>query len=343
LGHFLPISYDRTGKSGGYFMRKIAGLVLCGLLAAGSAQAAECQLKMLGSVDMKVSPENLMLPVTFGNTQKNFIFDIGSGLNLVTRETADQAKFHIQSLDPNISLRAYGQQMEMLGYSPKFRIGTLPGDDVEFSILPEPMPYPDVVGVLGTRLFEKLDFELDIAHGKLSVFSTDHCPEKVVYWTKTGFAELPFRKEGTVITTKMLLDTQPLNVSLSTNRGSVMGMNMVRQLFGLDANSPGMRLANTAQDGTKFYRYPFKGLTVDALTINNPDILIRDEAPGTSCNNRPRIQDTDAPKGHVVDKPMIYVTCFGPDLEIGLSVLSKLHLYFSSREQLLYATGAGAN
>ena len=324
-------------------MRITAGLVLCGLLAAGSAGAADCQLKMLGSADMKVSPDRLLLPVNFGDTQKNFIFEMGSGLNIVTRETADQAGFHLQSLDPNITVSAFGQRMEMLGYSPKFRIGTLPGDDVEFSILPRPLEDTTVAGVLGTRLFEKLDFELDIAQGKLKVFSTDHCPEQVVYWTKTGFAELPFQREGTIITAKMLLDTKPVHVTLNTTPGAMIGMNTVRRLFGLDESSPGMTLVKTFPDGEKLYRYPFKGLTVDALTINNPDILIRGEAPGTVCNNRERIQDMDAPQGHVVDKPMAYVTCFTSDMEIGLSVLSKLHLYYSSREKIIYATGAGAN
>jgi hypothetical protein len=44
----------------------------------------------------------------------------------------------------------------------------------------------------------------------------------------------------------------------------------------------------------------------------------------------------------VVDKPMIYVTCLGTDIHVGLSVLSKLHVYFSSREKLIYVTPAGA-
>jgi hypothetical protein len=44
----------------------------------------------------------------------------------------------------------------------------------------------------------------------------------------------------------------------------------------------------------------------------------------------------------VVDKPMNYVTCFSPDMRIGLSVLSKLHIYYSTKEKIIYATGAGA-
>ncbi|MBA2588107.1 MAG: hypothetical protein H0U98_05715 [Alphaproteobacteria bacterium] len=191
-------------------------------------------------------------------------------------------------------------------------------------------------------MFEQLDFELDIAQHKLNVFSTDHCPEKVVYWTKTGFAELPLRREGTSLMTSMSLDDKPLRVTLHTHAGSVIGMNTVRELFKLDENSPGMTLAKTSPDGQKYYHYPFKTLTVDALTIGNPNILIRDEAPTQTCNNRPQIREMNAPMGHASEKPMVYVTCFKPDLLIGLSVLSKLHIYFSSKEKMIYATGAGA-
>ena len=324
-------------------MRTIAAFVFCGLLAAaGGARAADCPLNMLGSMDLQVSPDNLQVPLTFGTVQKNFYLEIGSGLNMITQEAADQTGFHFHSLDPNIFLGGYGQKITRLGNSPKFRMGTLPGDDVEFGILPRPLEDGAVAGHLGNRMFERLDFELDIAQHKLNVFSTDHCPEKVVYWTKTGFAELPFRREGTILTTSMALDDKPLRVTLSTRAGSVIGMNTVRELFKLDETSPGMTLSTTSSDGQKYYRYPFKTLTVDALTIGNPNILIRDEAPAQGCNNRPRIQDVDAPTGHVVGKPMNYITCFKPDLMIGLSVLSKLHIYFSSKEQMIYATGANA-
>jgi hypothetical protein len=324
-------------------MRTLARMVVLLGLGLSNAHAADCGLKMLGSVDIQVSPDRLLVPVSFGETRKNFILEIGSGLNMVTRETADQVGFRIRSLDPSISLHGFGQKMERIGYSPKFRLGSLPGDDVEFSILPERLEDPEVAGLLGNRLFEQLDFELDIAQAKLNVFSTDHCPEQVVYWTKTGFSELPFRREGTVITASMILDGKSVRARLSTLPGSIIGMNTIRQLLNLDESSPGMTLANTTPDGEKFYRYPFKGLTVDGLTVNNPNILIRGEVPGPpECTSRPKIRDMDAPLGHVVDKPTTLVTRFAPDITVGLSVLSKMHLYYSSKEKIIYATPASA-
>jgi hypothetical protein len=320
-------------------MRGIVGLGLCGLLlTAASAQAADCQLKMVGTIDLDVTTDQVLVPVTFGDQQKKLALDIGSSLNVIDQESASQAGFRIRSLDPNIFIHAMGQNVRRLGFSPKFRVGPLPAEGVEFAILPEQMPY-NLAGVLGMRLFDRLDFELDIAQRKLNIFSPDHCPEKVVYWTKAGFAEVPFRRDGTVISMQLLLDGKPVRASFSTFQNSTIGMNTVRQLFGLDENSPGMVLVRTMSNGEKYYRYPFKGLAMDSITVNNPNILIRGEAP-TTCSNRPKLQDTDAPQGHVIDKPMIEVTCFGTDMTVGVSVMSKLHIYYSSGERLIYLTAA---
>jgi hypothetical protein len=326
----------------GEFMRGIVWLALCGfLLTAGGAHAADCQLKMLGTIDLEVTqdPDQVLVPVTLGEQQKKFALDIGASFNAIDQESARQAGFRIRSLDPNITLYAMGQKVQRLGFSPKFKVGSLPGEGVEFAILPEQMSY-NFVGILGMRLFERLDFELDIAQHKLNIFSPDHCPEKVVYWTKAGFAELPFRRDGAAIISQVLLDGKPLRATFSTFRNTSIGMNTVRQLFGLDENSPGMVLVRTAPDGEKFYRYPFKGLALESITVNNPNILIRGEAP-VACSNRPKLQDTDAPQGHVTDKPMIEVTCFGSDITIGISVMSKLHAYYSAGEKIIYLTAAG--
>ncbi|MBA2588106.1 MAG: hypothetical protein H0U98_05710 [Alphaproteobacteria bacterium] len=116
-------------------MRTIAAFVFL-LATAGGARAADCPLTILGSMDLQVSPDNLQVPLTFGTVEKSFYLEIGSGLNMITQEAADQAGFHFHSLDPNIRLGGYGQNITRLGNSPKFRMGTLPGDDVEFGILP---------------------------------------------------------------------------------------------------------------------------------------------------------------------------------------------------------------
>ena len=323
-------------------MRGIAGLVLCGLLATGSAQAADCQLKQFGSFDITGMPDRILIPASFGDIQKPFVLDLTTNLNYVSEDTVAELNLKtrpVSSHAPNISLGA----ITKLAYAPKFQVGPFKGEDVEFLVLPKSATLTGAAGALGARMFEKADMELDIAHSKMNLFAPDHCPEKVVYWTKTGFAELPFKKDMVDrITTNMVLDGVPVSVSLRTSGQSDIGMNAMRRLFKLDETAPGMSVVETRSDGRKLYRYPFKTLTADGLTVANPNILILGQQIGEECNGAARPKDAKA-AGHVSNAGDEIVTCYGgPDLQLGLSVLSKLRLYFSSQEKLIYATGAGA-
>ena len=169
---------------------------------------------------------------------------------------------------------------------------------MEFLVLPKSATLTGAAGALGARMFEKADMELDAAHSKLNLFASDHCPEKVVYWTKTGFAELPFKKDMVDrITTNMVLDGVPVSVSLRTSGQSDIGMNAMRRLFKLDETAPGMTVVETKPDGQKLYRYPFKTLTADGLTVANPNILILGQQIGEECNGAARPKDAARRRG----------------------------------------------
>jgi hypothetical protein len=327
-------------------MRGVAGLVLCGLLAAGSAQAADCQLKQFGSLDIAGMPNRILIPVSFGDTQKQFLLELTSSYNYISEEAANELSLKtraIASRVPNVSIGKGGQAITRLAYAPKFQVGPFKGEDMEFLVLPQTLTEVGTAGTLGAMMFEKVDLELDAAHSKMNLFLPDHCPGKVVYWTKTGFAQLPFKKDrANHITTNMILDGLPVSVSLQTNGRSEIGMNAMRRLFKLDETAPGMSLVGTASDGQKMYRYPFKTLTADGLTVANPNILVRGEPVQEECDGKVHLENAGA-AGHVNSTGDDLVICYGgPDLQLGLSVLSKLRLYISSQEKLIYATGAGA-
>jgi len=87
-----------------------------------------------------------------------------------------------------------------------------------------------------------------------------------------------------------------------------------------------------------------KALAADGLTVSSPDILIFDEKPRPECNDKLHFTSFGQAPVHSTEPAQDQVgRCFGGhDVELGLSVLKKLHLYVSSKEKLLYITGAGA-
>jgi len=316
------------------------------LLGTGIAQAQECGLKQYESISMEVTANQLLLPVSLNGTPKQLVFEMGNAFSALSMATVEQMDLPRTSLSSNIEIVRDGARVRDTVRVPDVQIGKLNLKSMEFLVVPPSGYTGNVVGDLGTRLFQSMDFELDMAGGKFNLFSADHCPGQTVYWTKSGFIQLPIKpsKELGYIRVPMTLDGQSLTVALSTSGRSFIGMNAMRRIFNFDETSPQLSPVDGEYLGHKLYRYSFKALAADGLTVSSPDILIFDEKPRPECNDKLHFTSFGQAPVHSTEPAQDQVgRCFGGhDVELGLSVLKKLHLYVSSKEKLLYITGAGA-
>jgi hypothetical protein len=86
-------------------------------------------------------------------------------------------------------------------------------------------------------------------------------------------------------------------------------------------------------------KHKFKTLSVDGLTINNPDFAMYQDDSG-GCNGGARMKAVSLRTEHDAE----IERCFGlPDMTIGLPELRNLHIYIAFRERMVYITAAGAN
>lgn len=184
-------------------------------------------------------------------------------------------------------------------------------------------------------VFGKIDLELDMGARKLKFFSQDHCPGNVVYWTE-HYAKMPLEVQPFgFVRPRMQLDGHPVIVALDLNAPSLITLGAMQAMFGLDETAPGMSVEETLPNGVNIYRYPFKTLGTEELQINNPAIRVIGVPHGKVCNGR---QTFDFAEGGA------RVTCDGGlSMMLGYSVLSKLHMYFSIKEKILYASPADAH
>jgi hypothetical protein len=333
-----------TGTDAGKTMRTGMAAIAALLLGASAAQAQDCGLKQYDSLALEVYPDRLQLPITFGTTQKEVVLRLDDAMNGIDSDSAALMDLRLTSLPPNVHFHRNGQELKYIAHVPEVHLGRQNMRELQFLVVPAG-PHPDnVVGDIGT-LFEKVDFELDIAGGKLNLFSPDHCPGKTVYWTKTGFAQITLKPstEMGYIRSEMTLDGHPVTVALSTEGRTRIGMNAMRRIFGIDENSPELIPAQIGpMDGRRFYRYPFKTLTADGLTIANPDILVFDEAPRPECKDKPHFAFAEHEPLHSTEQTLLSRCFGGDDVVLGLSVLKKLHIYVAGKEKVLYLTGAEA-
>lgn len=321
-----------------------AAAIMALLLGAGAAQAQDCGLKEYVSLPLEVYPDHLLLPVTLGDTPKKMVLRLQDAANGMDADAVTALDLRTTSIPPNITFHRDGREVTRIAHVPELHLGSQVVKGAEFLVLRAGAYGGEVAGDIGTNMFQKADYELDIAGGKFNLFSADHCPGKTVYWTKTGFTQLPLKpaQEVGYIRTEMMLDDHPVTVALSTLGRSRIGMNAMRRLFNVDETSPDLVVVDQDLLGRKTYRYTFKTLTAGGLTITNPAILVHDEEPRPGCNDKLHFAYPDHDPLHSTEQPRL-ARCFGgDDVVLGLSVLSKLHLYVSNKEKLLYLTGAGA-
>jgi len=327
-------------------MRGFAVVVLLAVCAfsVDNAEAQDCQLKQYDSLPLSIVNERVLIPVKVGDVQKDFALQFGNALNGMSEATVKEFGLSKRTIDTNLNVVRDQVKITYLTRAPQFQLGRIPLKNVEFIVLPSALDRDGIAGDIGLRLLSKADIELDFAGKKFNLFSQDHCPGKVVYWTKSGYAQVPFVVQETgYVRPIMQLDGQPVRVSFEPNEKSIIGMNAMRRIFGMDENAPGMKLVGQDEQGRKVYSYPFKGLAADGLTVTNPLIRVVEEAPRPDCTGHQTLQFPEHPPLHSTEQPRLATCMGGLDVVLGYSVLSKLHMYFSIKEKLLYLTGADAH
>lgn len=325
-------------------MKIVAAVAALLMLGLGAARAQDCGLKQFDSLPLEVYPDHLLLEAKFGDTPEKLVLRLDDAANGISADAAKALDMRLHSLPSHLKYHRDGQDIDYYARASDVQLGRMKLDSLDFLVVRAQRYQGGVIGDIGTHMFEKMDFELDVTGGQFNLFSPEHCPGQVVYWTKAGFARVPLKSspEFGFIRAEVTLDGHPVTVGFSTMGQSRIGMNAMRRIFGVDETSPD--LVPVGQDllGHKTYRYAFKSLTADGLTVSNPAIIVYDEQPRPECNDKLHFAPPEDENGHVGAQPRL-ARCFGgDDAVLGLSVLKKLHIYVSGQEKLLYLTAAEA-
>lgn len=306
-----------------------------------------CRLKQLGILPMTVARDSIAIPVTLNGLTKNLELNFTSGFNALTPETAAALGLTPKTPPKPRQDALYGDiHVSDRVNVADAQIGETPAMAQTFFIAPSKVYKSGAVGQLGTMMFERMEFDLDFAQGRLTLFNQDHCRGQVVYWTAPSNAvELALVPYGPM-STLMTLDDQKIIVRLGVRGPSLIGMNVLRGLFGLNPDSPGMTRVKPQDIGMPewwaedkaFYTYPFKSLSLGGITINHPVIYIYyEKANPPSCS----------PKTYREFYANFFVLsnlCSGDQaLSLGLATLSKLHMFVSNSDHALYITPADAH
>ena len=262
------------------------------------------------------------LPVTVNGVPKRFVLSTREFSSRLSRQTVT---------DMNLRPRTQGRMLSAQGtvsnaqlVSVDLQIGLVKADGQEMVVMEDSGP---VDGMFGPNLMQRYDFEFDFAGRKLSYFLTDHCEGRVVHWTTTPHAVVPFTGWTTgsaqrSMTIPVTIDGHDIRAEIDTSLAqSVMDADTANSLFSVTPDSEG-----AVPQGT------FKQLQIGGLNIPNPRLRVEPDLIGS------RTRDALQANSRVQRR----TDNFLPSLRLGMDILSRLHLYLAAKEGKLYLTPASA-
>ncbi|MGB8602343.1 MAG: retropepsin-like aspartic protease, partial [Rhizomicrobium sp.] len=162
----------------------IAGLLYSIAISCAAAEEAKCQLVRFYSWPMTLNAVgHLTIPVPINGQPVNMLVDTGSFYSILTRTTADQLHLPVQA-NPRAAIEMFGgEKSNLMATAKEVMIGPVALHDRPFFILSRNTDWYD--GILGAEILRIFDVDFDFAGGKLNLYSQEHCPGKINYWSHT--------------------------------------------------------------------------------------------------------------------------------------------------------------
>jgi hypothetical protein len=300
------------------------GAILLALvaLALRPVQAEEtCELHQVFKVDMTLLRDGReSVPMSVGGQTVNMLIDTGGLFSMLTPPSV-VALGYPPLIIPSARITQYGGlRIDHYVRAQDVALGGMKSSTFQFLIMPERGYPPDIGGVLAPDILSSYDADFDFANATFKLFLHDHCAGQVVYWTSDphGEVEIELNDYGQ-ISVPVTLDGKEIRATIDTGGNqSFASLETIEDDFNLNEKSPDLNLLPRATPDAPRYHYPFKMLSLQSITVNNPDLVL--------------VPD---------DQSKLWVGA--PKLILGMNILRQLHLYIAYRERVLYVTPAAAH
>ncbi len=295
--------------------------------------AEECTLSNVSTIELSYDAVGRpLIPMTLNDLERYFLIDTGGVYSTHYSELAEVLDLRLRRAGGSI-IGVTGESSNNYVTVDEFRVGTVRGRDRPFMIEPGDQGGGSEirrVGTIGPDILARYDIDLDFGSSKVNMFSQDHCEGQVIYWQPKTIAIIPFELDrGGHITFPILLDGVELTAIMDTGAAtSTLNQNVGERELGLDFSSAENELIGTlGEDNDEVYRRKFQSLSMAGIEIREPTLDVLPDLMGTGLG-----------------------TLFGwrtstslPDVIVGMSILSHLHVYIAYGEERLYITEAGGS
>jgi Aspartyl protease/gag-polyprotein putative aspartyl protease len=301
-------------------MRHITIAILFLMTWTTSAFAADaCHLTRLASLDMPIDKfEGASVPMTVGDRTLHLLIDTG-GVDSMLTQSAVKSLDLVTDIITGMQVRMFGGiQIDRTAKAHDVSFGNLKAPTLQFLVMPDGHMASNLDGTLAPDILRNYDADFDFANAKFSLFSSDHCTGKVVWWTAAPYAQVPINMDDAHhLEIVVELDGKEVRATVDTGASiSILNLEEAERLFGFNETSPDVESVDTASR-SHTYKYPFKLLNFEGVAVSNPDIRLYPSSGSLMAD--------------------------GPKMIIGMNILRHMHMYVAYHEQKIYLTAASAH
>jgi hypothetical protein len=150
-----------------------------------AAATKDCALKQYASLDLVGDPSRgLVVSVTIQDLPAYMILNTSNAYGSVTESAVRRLLLQTEPVPSSVEVFAGRSPIQKLARAKSFALGSVKYAGAEFLVVSDDTVRSGLSGILGMNHFSHMDIEIDVANRKLNLYSPDHCPGNVVYWSK---------------------------------------------------------------------------------------------------------------------------------------------------------------
>ncbi len=318
--------------------RRIVGFVLVGgligplsvLAGQPPSGAGPCQLTQLASLDLQIVNGRVSVPVTIQGEATSMYLNLGTSFSTLSRQAVTRFALRTTDIEKGLDFKSGKARAQQYAWPTSLNLGAVHYQDEEFLVEPlsDDSGYQSgqVSGAIAINRLWRMDLELDLARKKMNLYSPDHWPGQGIQWT-SHYQVIPLRRDGIGgFSFPVELDGKKIEATFSpTYSLTTLYTDVTRRLYGFENSSPDAQAVRD-ESGKVTAQTRTMTLTANGLTLMNETVKLRD--PPSACHLEIKSEGAVG-----------YTDClYRYPLQLGSSVLEKLHVYIATKENLLYYT-----
>lgn len=300
-----------------------------------AAMAEECQLVKLETVPLLGRDVGLpMVTVKINGTDRKFLIATGTAFSSLSESVAAELGLPQRAIEGWEIYSSSKRSISKYVVVDEMKIGQITAKLGKLIVVKTGQ---GIDGALAPDFLKQYDLDFDFAANTLTFMSQNHCPGRVVYWTDS-FVDIPFTLgDNNHIIVPVTLDGKSVRASIDTALSETfLSANTANYVFGLKEGSASLEaVPGASESSTVRFKAQFSQLVLEGITIRSPTIYIRSDEIQKQFDRK------HLDKGQF--DPNTAVSLDRQDLEIGMNILSKLHLYIAYKERKLYVSSATAH